>query len=152
MTQATQLDRIEAKLDRLQASLDRTGSTLELLPDLLATFGNTIDDLAARDGTATFDARMRGGLALLVRLGDPALLAALERLLDPSTLRLLADAAAELPAAAAAPSEQLGVVGLIAALRDDDAQRATSFLVHFIRRLGRALGERDRQELSQESP
>jgi hypothetical protein len=151
MTDATQLDRIEAKLDRLQASFDRTGSTLELLPDLIATFGNTVDDLAARDGNANFDARMRGGVSLLVRLGDPALLAALERLLDPHTLALLADAAVELPPAAAAPGERLGIVGLLGALRDDDAQRATSFLMHYLRRLGRALGERDRQQ-PQESP
>lgn len=131
-----QLDRIEAKLDRLQAALDRAAPLLDVLPDALATVGNTIDDLAARDGAARMDERLRRGAAVLARLTEPELLA---------TLELLTGAAAELPRAAAAPSEELGVIGLLRVLREDEVQRALSFLVHFTRRLGRLLDEHDRQ-------
>jgi uncharacterized protein YjgD (DUF1641 family) len=142
----TQLDRVEAKLDRLQLTLDRFGPALDQLgavDGLLATLGNSFDDLAARDGNASFDARVRRAVAVLVRLADPQLLTALERLLDPRTITLLADAAAELPNAAAAPSEDHGPLGLVAVLREDEVRRATGFLVHFARRLGRVLEDRE---------
>ena len=136
-----QLDRIEAKLDRLQSTLDQASPLLEL-PNLLATAGNTLDDLAARDGNAQFDARMRRALRVLVALSEPEVLGALERLLAPGFVELLADAAAELPKAADAPLEERGVLGLARVLHEDEVQRALSFLVHFIRRLGRVLDER----------
>lgn len=184
-----QLDRIEAKLDRLQAALDRAGPLIDTLPNLLATVGNTVDDLAARDGTSRMDERLRRGAAVLARLSDPALLARLEQLLelvdqlpgyvamvgdsfddlvtvgrargiDPevllrglfdsgvleaSSVELLAGAAAELPRAAEAPSEDHGLIGLLRVLREDEVQRALSFLIHFTRRLGRLLDDRDRK-------
>ncbi|MFO7563320.1 MAG: DUF1641 domain-containing protein [Enhygromyxa sp.] len=194
-----QLDRIEAKLDRLQAALDRAGPLIDTLPDLLATVGNTVDDLAARDGQARMDERLRRGAAVLVKLAEPELLGSFERLLeqrealarlvdfldqlpgyvamvgdsfddlvavgrtrgiDPEVLlralfdsglleagsvELLAGAAAELPRAAEAPSEEFGLVGLLRVLREDEVQRALSFLIHFVRRLGRLLDERERQ-------
>lgn len=193
----SQLDRIEAKLDRLQTALDRAGPLLDTLPDLLATVGNTVDDLAARDGHAHMDERLRRGAAVLAKLSDPTLLAALERLLergealgklveqleqlpgyvamvgdtfddlvavgrtrgiDPEVMlrglfesgvletrsvELMAGAAAELPRAAEAPREQYGLLGLLRVLREDEVQRALSFLIHFTRRLGRLLEERD---------
>ncbi|HLT37061.1 MAG TPA: DUF1641 domain-containing protein [Enhygromyxa sp.] len=194
-----QLDRIEAKLDRLHAALDRAGPLIDSLPDLLATVGNTVDDLAVRDGHARMDERLRRSAGVLGKLADPEVLGALERLLehrealgkladlverlpgyvamvgdsfddlvdvgrargiDPEVLlrglfdssllearsvELLAGAAAELPRAAAAPSEQFGLVGLLRVLREDEVQRALSFLVHFTRRLGRLLEELDNQ-------
>jgi uncharacterized protein YjgD (DUF1641 family) len=193
----SQLDRIEAKLDRLQTALDRAGPLLDTLPDLLATVGNTVDDLAARDGHAHMDERLRRGAAVLAKLSDPTLLAALERLLergealgklveqleqlpgyvamvgdtfddlvavgrtrgiDPEVMlrglfesglletrsvELMAGAAAELPRAAEAPREQYGLFALVRVLREDEVQRALSFLIHFTRRLGRLLEERD---------
>ena len=135
----SQLDRIEAKLDRLQASLD-------LLPDFVATLANTFDDLAADEGEAYFDERVRRALVLLVRLGDPELLGSLERLLDPKALRVLADATHELHNAASAPPEEHRLLGLLTVLRETEVQRTTSFLVHFLRRVGRALSERDNGE------
>jgi hypothetical protein len=198
-SQTSQLDRIEAKLDRLQAALDRAGPLIDAFPDLLATVGNTIDDLAAHDGHASMDQRLRRGAAVLAKLSDPTILAGIERLLghrealtkiadlvdhlpgyvaivgdsfddivevgrargiDPEVMiralfesglletrsvELLSGAAAELPRAAQAPSESFGVVGLLRVLREDEVQRALSFLIHFIRRFGRLLDERDRK-------
>lgn len=195
----TQLDRIEAKLDRLQVALDRAGPLIDAFPDLLATVGNTVDDLAGRDGHAHMDQRVRGGAAVLAKLSDPTILAGLERLLehrealvqladlvdqlpgyvatvgdsfddlvevgrargiDPEVMlralfesglletrsvELLSGAAAELPRAAEAPSETFGLVALLRVLREDEVQRALSFIIHFIRRLGRLLDERDRK-------
>ena len=194
----SQLDRIEAKLDRLQAALDRAGPLIDTLPDLLATVGNTVDDLAERDGPAQLDARMRRAAGVLIKLSDPELLGAVERLLehreglaqvvdlvaelpayiavagdsfddlvaqgrqrgiDPEVMiralfesrvlearnvELLATVAGELPKAADAPSERHGLLGLVGVLREDEVQRALAFLIHFLRRLGSRLDERDR--------
>ncbi len=140
-----QLDRIEAKLDRLQAMLDRAGPLgplIDALPDLVATVGNTVDDLAARDGHARMDQRLRRVAAVLVKLSEPQLLAGLERLLGHSDA--LFELADELPPAVVAPAEDHGVFGLLAVLREDEVQRALSFLIHFTRRLGRLLAEHDR--------
>jgi uncharacterized protein YjgD (DUF1641 family) len=129
----SQLDRIEAKLDRLQTALDRAGPLFDTLPDLLATVGNTVDDLAARDGNAHMDERLRRATAVLAKLSDPTLLAAIERMLD------------QLPPAAEAPREQFGLLGLLGVLREDEVQRSLSFLIHFTRRLGSLLEEHDRK-------
>lgn len=101
----SQLDRIESKLDRLQAALDRAGPLLDTLPDLLATVGNTVDDLAARDGHAHMDERLRRGAAVLAKLSDPTMLAALEHVVD------------QLPPAAEAPREHFGLLGWNGMLR-----------------------------------
>lgn len=147
---ATALDRIEAKLDRLQRSLDRAGPLLDQVPDLLSTLADSFDALAAHDGHEHFDQRLRRGVAVLVRLCDPAVLEALERLLDPRVFDVLAAAAAELPNAAAAPSEDHGLFGLMGVIYEDEVQRALSFAVHFLRRLGRVLDERERLPAAEE--
>ncbi|PRQ01040.1 hypothetical protein ENSA5_27220 [Enhygromyxa salina] len=140
---SSQLDRIEAQLGRIETRLERADPLLAQLPGLLATFGNTIDDIAGRDGEVNFDLRLRRALAVIVKLGDPGLLEALERLLEPETMAVLADAGAQLPSAAADPGEARGVFGLVGVLREPEVQRATSFLIHFARRLGRTLDARD---------
>jgi uncharacterized protein YjgD (DUF1641 family) len=129
----SQLDRIEAKLDHLQAALDRAGPLLEQLPGYLATVGDSFDDLIARGRTHGIDPEVM--LRGLFESG----------LLEARSVELLAGAAAELPRAAAAPSEELGLVKLLRVLREDEVQRALGFLIHFIRRFGRLLDELDRK-------
>jgi hypothetical protein len=198
----SQLDRIEAKLDRLQAALDRAEPLLPLLeavPSLLATVGNTVDDIAEHDGNANMDQRVRRGASVLAKLSDPVTLTGIERLLehrdalvrladfvdhlpgyvavvgdsfddlvsqgrargiDPEqmlralfesgvlearSVELLSGAVAQLPRAAEAPSEEFGLIGLLRVLREDEVQRALSFLIHFTRRLGRVLDDHDRR-------
>jgi uncharacterized protein YjgD (DUF1641 family) len=139
----SQLDRIEAKLDHLQAALDRAGPVLDMLakhrelleqlPGYLATVGDSFDDMVALG-------RARG-------IDPEVLLRALfeSGLLETRSVELLAGAAAELPRAAAAPSEEFGLVRLLRVLREDEVQRALNFLIHFTRRFGRLLEELDRR-------
>jgi uncharacterized protein YjgD (DUF1641 family) len=140
---SSQLDRIEAKLDHLQAALDRAGPLLDLLakhrdfleqlPGYLATVGDSFDDMVAVG-------RMRG-------IDPEVMLRGLfeSGLLETRSVELLAGAAAELPRAATAPSEEFGLVKLIRVLREDEVQRALSFLIHFTRRFGRLLDELDQK-------
>ncbi|HVH99410.1 MAG TPA: DUF1641 domain-containing protein [Enhygromyxa sp.] len=115
------------------AALGKLVDVLDQLPGYVATVGDSFDDLVA-------DGRARG-------IDPEVMLRGLfeSGLLEARNIELMAGAAAELPRAAEAPREHYGLLGLLRVLREDEVQRALSFLIHFTRRLGRVLEEHDRK-------
>ncbi|WP_165703841.1 DUF1641 domain-containing protein [Enhygromyxa salina] len=128
LTDPAVLGPLEQLLER-GAELGKLVAFLDALPGYVALLGDSFDGLieAGRARGIEPEALLRGVFESGV--------------LEQRSVELLAATAAELPRAAAAPSEHHGLLGLLRVLREDEVQRTLSFLIHLSRRLGRVLDE-----------
>ncbi|MFT4977256.1 MAG: hypothetical protein ACI8S6_003161 [Myxococcota bacterium] len=152
-----------AALGRIAAAapeLEYVASALAAAPELL---GEVADTLRGFQETETdFDARLRGGLALLTSLSTPDTLQTLVTLSEPDTVatigRLVEHAAALEPLLAglteqpralsllaelgcaldAATAQPIGPWGLLTVSRDDEVKRTLGLVLSVVRHLGRA--------------
>ena len=102
---------------------------LEGLPGLVATAGDTFEDLVARGKGRGIDPERIGAAVL----GSDMLRA--------ENIELLARAVGELGKAADVPTPPVGVVSLLMTLREPEVQRTLGFVLQFARRLGAVLDD-----------
>lgn len=149
------------------AMLNRAVDIAESLPGLVATAGDTIDDLADPE-QLNIHGRIEAAMALLGRMTHPKTLGVITSLLDQVTnpdpvetgipaldafakqgmsmeqltregLQLVGQVVVFLRHAQASGERRLGVFGLLKALRDPNTQRAVGFAMSFLEGFGQAL-------------
>lgn len=108
------------------AMLGRAVDIAESLPGLLATAGDTIDDLAGPGG-ADLHGRLEAAMVLLGRMTHP------------DAMQLVGQVVVFLRHAQTSGERRIGVLGLLKALRDPNTQRAVGFAMSFLEAFGQAL-------------
>jgi hypothetical protein len=118
-------------------------------PALAAMLGDTMDDVvrAAMNNGIDVERGLVNGVGAALRFGaamDAGKVRELESLLqsgvlDPAAVTVVGEIGQALTDAAARPSSEIGVVGLLKAMRDPDVRRALGLLVTFAKLLGARL-------------
>ena len=130
LTDPAVLGPLEQLLER-GPELAKLVAFLDALPGYVALLGDSFDGMVEAGRARGIDPEVM--LHAVFESG----------LLETRSVELLAASAAELPRAAAAPSQRYGLLGLLRVLREDEVQRPLSVLIHLSRRLGHVLEEHE---------
>lgn len=147
------LHRIEARLDRVEALATKASADAK---GALAALGDTFDGVMGRLQAAGVDPdeRLKNLIIAADKLTSPRVLALLESalsrsdelravldsgILDPQAVAIVSKAGGALAEAAAHPHSPVGTLGLLRAMRSQDFQWASGFLIRFAQRMGRTI-------------
>lgn len=142
LTEPGVADALEAMLDRVDR-VQALVSRLDALPGAVATVVDTVDELSRTlaDRGLDVESIVRGGAMGLDRFARLMQSSAFQELLDsgilePHVVHVIGQLGRALSAARSEPVERAGLMALLRATRDPDAQRAIDFGLRFLRHFG----------------